>query len=280
MSPVQASLQKVFLECLQLMLHPLVRFTLHCGLGYSEFVAAVRRVFIEVASCEYGVRGRPANVSRIAAKTGLPRKVVSAHRTRSSERDWTPDDEANPINTIIHYWRFDRQFCTTPGNPRNLRYDGPGGFVELVKTYVGDIPASTIRQELLREEIVEYAADGTLILRREYSFPESLDEDFLRNAAFSIKHHAETLVHNALLVEAGHASERDHMEHGRFERFAWSKRLSPESIKEFQLWTRAEGATLMQKAVEFIARHEDLKGDNPRVGSSISGLGVYFFTDD
>jgi hypothetical protein len=56
-SPIQASLQRVFIECLQAMLSPIVRLTLYCGLGHSEFAAAAKRVFIEVASEEFGIRG-------------------------------------------------------------------------------------------------------------------------------------------------------------------------------------------------------------------------------
>ena len=69
------------------MLKPIVRLTLWFGLGYSEFSVAAKRVFVEVASQDYGVRGRPANISRISAKTGLPRKLVTNYRSNPSEYD-------------------------------------------------------------------------------------------------------------------------------------------------------------------------------------------------
>jgi hypothetical protein len=276
-SPIQASLQKVFIECLQSMLAPIVRLTLHCGLGYSEFAAASRRVFVDVASKEYGVRGRPANVARISAKTGLPRKVVRTYRTHPAGTAWSPDDEVNPINTVIHYWRFDERFCSSAGMPRDLSYEGELGFVALVKSYAGDIPASTIRQELLREGIAAYTEGGLLTLLRDYSFPESLDEDFLRNAAFSIRHHAETLFHNALLVDSGNVSESEHREFGKFERIAWSRRLSRTEERRFQLWVRDEGSRFIQRADEFISRHEDLSENGSPARVTISGVGIFFF---
>jgi hypothetical protein len=260
------------------MLKPIIRLTLHCGLGYSEFSATVRRAFIDVASEQFGVRGRPANISRISAKTGLPRKVVSAHRSMAADAMWSPDDEISPINTVIHYWRFDDKFCVSPGNPRELASDGSGSFTELVKRYAGDIPATTIWRELYREGLAEKTQGGKLRLRREYSFPESLDEDFIRNAAFSIRHHAETVVHNALLVESGTISEVDHQERGWFERIAWSRRLGSLEMRKLQLWVRAEGAEFIQRADEFISRHEDI-AKLPRESdtNSISGVGLYFF---
>ncbi|MDX1402263.1 MAG: DUF6502 family protein, partial [Kiloniellales bacterium] len=183
------------------MLGPIVRLTLYCGLGHSEFAAIVRRVFIDIASREFGVRGRPANIAKISAKTGLPRKVIQRHRTGSSESDWTPDDESSPLNTIIHYWRFDEHFCLKPGEARNLEYEGENSFTTLAKRCAGDIPVTTLRKELLREGIATQDANGNLSLSRDYSFPDSLDEDFLRNAAFSLAHLADTLFHNAVLVD-------------------------------------------------------------------------------
>src|SRR5262245_44311904 len=105
------------------MLAPIVRLTLYCGLGHSEFAAAVRRVFINVASDEYGVRGRPANASKISAKTGLSRKSIQRFRAELLNAEWSPDDEVSPVNTIIHYWRYDELFGTD-GSPRELEYEG------------------------------------------------------------------------------------------------------------------------------------------------------------
>jgi Family of unknown function (DUF6502) len=278
-SALQASLQKVYIECLESILRPIIRLTLHCGLGFKEFEAASRRVFIDVASEEYGVRGRPANAARISAKTGLPRKVVRRHRVSSDVGSWSPDNETSPINTLIHYWRFDERFCASPGKPRELPYEGPNGFVALAKCFAGDIPASAIRQELLREKIAKYTQAGLLALERDFSFPESLDEDFLRNAAFSLRNLALTLVHNASLVESGRSSEEDHQNLRRFERIAWSRRLAPEELKRFQLWVRDHGAEFIQEADRYISEREESSDVSAAEVHPVSGVGVFFFSD-
>ena len=262
------------------MLKPIVRLTLWFGLGYSEFSVAAKRVFVEVASQDYGVRGRPANISRISAKTGLPRKLVTNYRSNPSESDWSPDDEVSPINTIIHYWRFDDRFCLSPGVPRDLPYQGDSGLVALIRMYIGDIPASTIRQELLREGIAEYTPEGLLALRKRYSYPELLDEDFLRNAAFSLSQHGNALVHNAKLIQSGRGDEKGHRDHGWFERFAWSRRMSAREVKAFQIWARIEGAEFLQRADAFISEHEDIADIQDQELPSYTGLGVYFFGED
>jgi len=279
-SPVQASLQKVFIECLETMLRPIVRLTLYCGLGHREFAAAVRRVFIDVASYEYGVRGRPANVAKISAKTGLPRKVIRSYRDFSGDSEWTPDNETSPINTLIHYWHFDERFCVERGTPRRLPYKGTNSFSMLAKSYGGDIPISTIRQELLHEGITTQDEQGVLTLQRRYSFPERLDEDFLRNAAFSIRHLGDSLVHNATIVNSGKASEALHREHGRFERYAWSRRLDQNAVQKFQFWVRKEGARFVQQADEYIAQLEDLRPEGSDEQFFVGGVGLYFFREE
>ena len=280
MSAIQASLQRVFVECLETMLGPIIRLTLFCGLGHSEFAAAVRRVFIDVASEEFGVRGRPANIAKVSAKTGLPRKTIHRYRNRVEESEWTPDDEISPLNSVIHYWRFDDRYCSTPGQPRDLPYEGNSSFTTLVKSWAGDIPVSTIRQELLREGIASQNERGELSLRQDFSFPELFDGDFLRNAAFAMKHHAETLFHNATLVDSGQGSASDHLMSGRFERMAWSRRLNQRAIEQFQLWVRKEGTQFVQEADEYVSQLEELDSETSDKGKLVGGVGLYFFRED
>ena len=277
MSPIRASLHTVFIECLHTMLTPVVRLTLYCGLGHSEFAAVVRRVFIDVASEEYGLRGRPANASKISAKTGISRKSIQRLRTQRPAPEWTPDDEVSPINTISHYWRYDEEFGSKDGEAKELRYEGESGFVALVKKYAGDIPASTIRQEFLREGLAIFSDEGRLKLVRNFSFPERLDGDFVRNAAFAIRHHAETLFHNAVLADSGRTSVEDHQESGRIERFAWSKRMSSSEIQKFQVWVRERGDGFMTEAADYISRHERTSESASAELPTIAGVGIYFF---
>lgn len=279
MSLVQASLQRVFLESLQAILKPIVRLTLFAGLGHSEFAAAVKRVFVEVASEDYGVRGRPANKARISAVTGLSRKSVSSYREQLNQSSWTPDDEASPLNTLIHYWRYDDRFCNSPGQPRGLELGGNLGFAGLVKSYCGDIPETTIKQTLLSEGIASFSRDGLLRLERDYSFPEEMDEDFLRNAAFAIGHHAETIVANAKLLGSAGSSPADHGDSRLFERIAWSRRLAPDDCDAFQAWVRDHGQDFILRADDFIARNEVLDSYESVSESSVSGVGIYFFRD-
>lgn len=277
MNAIQASLQRILIESLETILEPIVRLTLFCGLGHSEFAAAVRRVFIEVASREYGVRGRPANIAKVSAKTGIPRKTIRRYRGQGYESDWTPDDETSPLNTIIHYWRFGEDYSVEPGLARDLPYEGDRSFSALVKSCVGDIPVSTVRQQLIREGIATQSDDSVVSLCRDYSFPDRIDEDFLRYAAFSMKHHALTLYHNAVLVGSGKGTTRDHIKEGRFERVAWSRRVDRNAAIKLQMWAREYGSDFIEKADERISQLEGETSPEPTI---VAGLGLYFFRDD
>jgi hypothetical protein len=260
------------------MLTPLVRLTLYCGLGHSEFVAAVRRVFVAVASDDYGVRGRPANTAKISAKTGISRKSVQRVRAERRIADWSPDDEVSPINSIIHYWRYDSTFGSSEGLPRDLPYEGEGGFVELVKKYAGDIPASTIRQEFLRDGLAVFTDEGLLKLVRDFSFPEALDESFLKVAAFTISNHAETVFHNALLADSGKRQQESDQDGRRFERIAWSRKLTENDSRAFEVWVRQRSDELIHDADKYIAHHECTTDEGSKI-APVVGVGIYFIRE-
>ncbi|HEY7670568.1 MAG TPA: DUF6502 family protein, partial [Gammaproteobacteria bacterium] len=121
---MRSSVQQAMLECLHGILKPIVRLLLLCGIGYGEFAAVAKAAFVQVASEDYGIRGRPTNASRIAAMTGLSRKEVSRIRTEAPVQRWSPDMATTPVNMILHYWHFDPDFSESPGKPRVLPLEG------------------------------------------------------------------------------------------------------------------------------------------------------------
>jgi hypothetical protein len=55
---------------------PLARMLIFLGIGYKEFSEVLKKAFVEAATRDYGLRGRPTNTSRVAVFTGLTRKEV------------------------------------------------------------------------------------------------------------------------------------------------------------------------------------------------------------
>lgn len=275
---MRSGFQAAVLNSLQGVLLPIVKLMLRCGLGCPEFIAIAKTVFVQAASDDYGLRGRPTNVSRIAAMTGLSRKEVRKIRSEKWSERWTPDMEVTPANTVLHYWHFDPLFAESVGCPRPLRSDGPSSFALLVRKYAGDIPAGAIRKELIRAGTVGEDRNGNLFVKERYFYPAAFDEDFIRNAAFALKNLGETLVHNASL--AGDGAHSTAIREGRFERFAWTDRLDGEAIALFKRWARLEGTRFVERADDWIGKHETSAASSSNSRTGTAGLGVYYFEED
>ena len=140
-------LNNVFFAFLQ----PVARIFLRFGRGYREFSELSKAAFVAVAAEDYGVHGRPTNVSRIAAMTGLTRKEVSRIRKRIDECRAAVSDRGTPLQEVISAWRTSDEFLGTNGEPAILPLTGKrSSFQSLVRQFAGDIPDGAMRKELLR----------------------------------------------------------------------------------------------------------------------------------
>ncbi len=83
---MQEKLKQQVLDGFQLVLRPIVKILLRYGVGFGEFAEVVKTSFVDVASTEFGIRGRPTNISRVAVMTGLTRKEVRRLRNISGRR--------------------------------------------------------------------------------------------------------------------------------------------------------------------------------------------------
>ncbi|HEU4617055.1 MAG TPA: DUF6502 family protein [Gammaproteobacteria bacterium] len=257
---------------------PLAKLMLRCGIGCSEFVAISKIVFVQAASEMHGVRGRPANISRIAATIGLSRKQVRRIRDEIYVARWTPDMEVTPVNTVLHYWHFDPEYSDGNGTPKPLAFEGPHSFATLVKKYAGDIPPGALRTTLIQAGAIKEEADQSLKVLERYFYPEHFDEDFIRSAAFALRNLGNTLVHNASII--GRRKDQMGATKARLERSAWTEWLSPESSAAFRMWVASEGARFVERADDWIGRNEIPKEERDRDTPKTTGVGVYYFEED
>jgi hypothetical protein len=268
------------LETLGTILRPLVRLLLRNGVGYAEFSSVAKSVFVQVATDDYGLRGRPTNMSRISAMTGISRKEIRRFRSQGAEARWTPGMEGSPINTILHFWHYDPEFCEKPGNPKALVFDGPGGFVSLVAKYAGDIPAGAIRSSLIHAGSVEQTAEGRLVATESYYIPTKTTHDFIRGLGFSLANLGGTLFHNATIRNAKRRPGDARDTPTRFERAAWTEHLDERSAMRFREWVDINGARFVTEANAWIGRNELPKRSWSRSRHRATGVGIYYFEDD
>src|ERR1051325_8598697 len=61
-------------------LRPVIHILLRSGITWREFAELSKAMFVDVATRQFGRRGRPTNVSRTAMLTGLARRDVRKQR--------------------------------------------------------------------------------------------------------------------------------------------------------------------------------------------------------
>lgn len=277
---MRSAVQKTLLTSLASMLRPIISLTLRCGLSSQEFNEVARSLFISVATDDYGIRGRPTNISRVAAMTGISRKEIRKIRIRDRAPHWTPEMETSPASAVLHHWHYDADFSLSPGKSRPLPLNGAGSFSELVRRYAGDIPVGAMKAELERTSVIVTDADGLVVATRRYHHPTEFDEDFVRNIAFSIQNLATTIAHNAALLQAENFSEKINETHGRFERFAWTNHINSDTESAFRTWVRKEGAEFVERADSWIGEKELPRSEWRSHTSRTVGVGVYYFNED
>ena len=74
------------------LLEPVVRLLLRSGITWKEFAEVAKTAFVQVATDEYGIRGRPTNLARVAILTGINRREVARQRQLTES-----DQPAQPV---------------------------------------------------------------------------------------------------------------------------------------------------------------------------------------
>ncbi|MGH8496569.1 MAG: DUF6502 family protein, partial [Gammaproteobacteria bacterium] len=107
---MNAQLHKQVLRAAQFFMTPIARFLLRTGIGYREFSEVAKLAFVDVASRDYGIRGRPTNISRVAVMTGLTRKEVKRIRVKLASDDVSSSVRVSPGQEILHFWYQDPEY--------------------------------------------------------------------------------------------------------------------------------------------------------------------------
>jgi len=168
------------LDAFQLVLRPIVKILLRYGIGYNEFAEVVKTAFVDVSTSEFGIRGRPTNISRVAVMTGLTRKEVRRLRIKIESGGLGIAVRTTPITEVITRWYSDREFIDDNALPLVLPYAGSEkSFSSLVKKYAGDVPAGAMRTELKRLNLVDEKDDGSLEIKERALVPTDSTENLI-----------------------------------------------------------------------------------------------------
>ena len=136
---MQGAVQKEILKAFFLVLKPMARILLRFGVSYKDFNEIVKTAFVDVASADYGIRGRPTNISRVAVMTGMTRKEVRRIRDNLSSGEEVVQVRHGPLMQLMHNWFIDERFSIQMANLRRYRFLGKG----LLSRASSELPAAT-----------------------------------------------------------------------------------------------------------------------------------------
>ena len=253
------------------LLRPLVRILLRNGVSYSTFADFVKWVYVDVASQEFGIKGRKQSASRVSVLTGLSRKEVMRVRKLPRPDDRASAEKYNRAARVIAAWRRERKFLDIDGNPAPLPMTGPDvSFSELVKRFSGDVPVRATLDELIRVGAVEKLEDGRISLLTRIYVAESSDADKLHILGTDVAHLISTIGHNLRPDSSGPF----------FQRKVAYDNLPDEALPIFREHSAKKAQTLLENLDKWLAQHDrDVTPAVKGAGRNNAGIGIYYFEE-
>jgi len=269
---MEDTIQSRILIALLTALRPLARALLRAGIGYREFAEISKTAFVDVATKDYGIRGRPTNISRVAVMTGLTRKEVRRLRNKSESGDEVEVSRPMPMAVILHRWYTESDFIDSSGKPRDLIFDGgEHSFSELVRRFGGDIPPGAMRTELKRISAIEETDSGVLrVLKRNVSGREVNER---------LADGLELLVYPTILALANNTG----LEPGEetwVMRTAATSGVRESDVPRLRRISSDRLAEFVESIDDLFAAYETLHDDDPADASQRAlGVGVIYFEE-
>lgn len=256
---------------------PIARFLLRNGVGYREFAEISKLAFVQVASGEYGLRGRQTNMSRVSVMTGLNRKEIRKLRDRLESEDWEPDPNLSKPVAVLAKWFTSPEYIGPKGSPKWLPFEtkkGRESFSDLVREVGGDVPPGAMLKELVRAECVKEVKPGVWkALKRQYS-PTGVDFFQVQRFGEGLHDLAQTIVTNM-----AHENPDPRL----FEFRAWSDRIHPKDVRALRSTVAAQGNTYLESIDDWLESHgskevpEQKSVGYGKSGRLRCGVGVYYF---
>ncbi len=260
------------LDAFLLVMRPIARILLRYGIGYREFAEVTKMALVDVSLSDFGLRGRPTNISRVAVMTGLTRKEVRRLRDKIAIGDSSLSVKTTPLADVLHHWHAHADFTDSNGNPRNLPFaEEEKSFTSLVKRFGGDVPAGAMRTEMKRVGAIREDESGLLaVVERSYNADD--DHETL----------VTILVHGvyALLSNVEHNTDPKRLDATWGNRVAFTKSLRGSSTKQLRRITKDRIVDFAESIDDVFIAYESLHdGDGLDEAGKAVAVGVYYFEE-
>jgi hypothetical protein len=254
-------------------LRPLVHVLIRSGVTWKDFAELARTSYVDVATQQFGKRGRPTNVSRTAVLTGLTRREVRRQRARLAANPETWTGHVTKGSLVLSAWHQEPEFLDVSGQPAPLPMEGEGVSFTALLRHCGasDVRPSTLLKELFAAQAVRQLPDGRLEpLKRSY-IPQTMDEQLVLLWGKRITDLARTSGHNLTSSSA---------EATRFERAAVNDQIRASALPEFRRFLEREGQAFLERVDAWLTEHQarDQEPDHARPPIRL-GAGLYHIGD-
>ena len=271
---MQENNNSTVLSALLKALRPIARFLMKAGIGYREFAEISKCAFVDVATSDYGLRGRPTNISRVAVMTGLTRKEVKRLRQKIASGSQVVLSRVIPPAEIIQKWHSDPRYLDDFDRPLKLPFDGSSpSFTELVKKFGGDIPAGAMRTELKRVGAVSESEGGQLTVTKRYFRPIGEHVQLQRALGQAMYGIANTINHNL-----GQPEDKSWVE-----RIAYSQHIRASDRNRVKRISSDRASEFVESINDLFSAYETIYADEPsdsKSDTTVVGVGVYYFEVD
>jgi hypothetical protein len=260
------------LKAFRLILQPLARILLRSGITWKEAAEVCKTTFVEVATNEFGLHGRPTNISRVAIMTGLGRRDVSRLR-KLLESEQPPDlGKINNATRVLTGWHLDSAYLDDSGKPREIDFEGDtASFSALSRQYASNIAPITMLRELVRVGAVNERTNGALRVLKRYYMPLQMDADAVFRAGSVLQDLGNTIDYNLV---------RETDDPTRFEGRATNANIRNVDVKAFRAFLEVEGQAMLERADEWLLQHEPSTDTRRKYKTTRLGVGIYQIQDD
>lgn len=248
----------------RMMLKPLVKLLISQGVSHGDFSEAAKDVYVEVGIRHFD-KSKRVNQSRIAILTGLTRKEVKNVIDRATDAEPHSKIYSRP-SRVLSGWHSDPKYIGPYGVPLEIPYESAGAegpsFVELVRTYSGDMAPRPMLKELIRVgAVVELENKSYKAVRRDFE-AEALSPELVERLGKVGHYFFSTAAANIEKQEQGS---------GNFDRRVYTEEgLSPESMQAFDTYIKRRGQEFLEELDNWFVATE--KGDKGKPDRRSTGL--------
>lgn len=241
------------------MLRPIVRLMIALGFNARDFIEVTKTVYTEVATEDYGKRGRDANASRVALLTGLTRREVTRLRQVSAHDPLELDDPMVPVGRVLTDWHHDPEYLDAQGQPRALIVNAE--LTQLVNKHRGDIPATTIIKELEEHGSIKVSHGKAMALSR-YFMPFELDAQAIERFGRVMADLGTSITRNLMAADREQAT---------FEGRAVNALVAPTAADAFRKFLDRRAMEFLEDVDNWLSDHSEPSASN----ASRLGVGIY-----